>query len=145
MKQLGARRIILFDGVCNLCNGVVHFVLAHDDQQVFYFASLQSKAGQGLLHQHQLPTDRFDSFVLVQGDMVWQRSEAGLEVVRHLGLPWSLLMVCRLLPCSWRDAIYDWVARNRYRWFGKKQECLLPTLQMQARFLPEPNPGKQEK
>ena len=135
MKQLDSRRIILFDGVCNLCEDVVQFVFKHDRRNCFHFAALQSQAGQELLEQHGLPTDTFDSFVVLQGGKMWQQSDAALQVVRHLGPPWSWLTLFSVLPKPLRDAIYDFIAKNRYRWFGKKQACLLPSPDMQDRFL----------
>lgn len=136
MHTLDARRIILFDGVCNLCGGIVQFVLKHDKRDTFHFAALQSEAGQTLLRQHGLPTDAFDSFVLVQGDQTWERSDAALQVVRHLDPPWRWLFVVVILPKRLRDALYNVVARHRYRWFGKKKECLRPGPDVAHRFLP---------
>lgn len=136
MQTLDAKRIVLFDGVCNLCNGVVQFVLKHDKRDTFHFATLQSEAGQNLLRRHGLPTETFDSFVLVQNDQAWERSDAALQVVRHLGAPWRWLFVFVILPKRLRDALYNFVARHRYRWFGKKKACLLPGPDIAHRFLP---------
>lgn len=136
MQTLDAKRIVLFDGVCNLCNGVVQFVLKHDKRDTFHFATLQSEAGQNLLRRHGLPTETFDSFVLVQNDQAWERSDAALQVVRHLGAPWRWLFVFVILPKRLRDTLYNFVARHRYRWFGKKKACLLPGPDIAHRFLP---------
>lgn len=129
---------LLFDGVCHLCHGAVQWVIRHDPRAVFRFAALQSAAGQALLAGHALalsarPT--IDSVVLVDGDRLWVRSDAALEVLRRLGGIWGVLRILRLVPRPIRDAIYDWVARHRYRWFGRRDECWLPTPELRRRFL----------
>ncbi|HJQ84515.1 MAG TPA: thiol-disulfide oxidoreductase DCC family protein [Candidatus Binatia bacterium] len=129
--------IMLFDGVCNLCNRVVRFVIAHDPPPArFRFAALQSETGQALLRRHGLPTDDFDSFVLLEGDRVSVRSSAALHVVARLGFPWSLLAVLLVLPAAVRDPLYRWIAGNRYRWFGRRDACMVPTPELRSRFLP---------
>lgn len=123
--------VILFDGVCNLCNGAVNWVIARDREQVFRFASLQSAAAQRLLAGADVP----DSVVLVDGDGIHTRSAAALRIARRMGLPWSLAAAAMILPERWRDAIYSWIARNRYRWFGRRDTCRLPTPELAGRFL----------
>ena len=127
--------VLLFDGVCNLCNAGVNFLLNHDPAGHFKFAALQSEAGQGLLAGCKLPTDEFKSFVLVEDGRCYQRSEAALRVARRLPGAWRLLYGFILLPTPLRDALYDLVARNRYRWFGRRDTCRLPTPELRARFL----------
>ncbi len=130
-----APAILLFDGVCNLCNGAVRWVILRDSAARFRFASLQSEAGRGLLAQHQLPVDALDTVVLVEGDRHWVRSDAAFEVLRRIGGGWALLSALRIVPRPLRDLVYQWVARNRYRWFGRRDECLVPTPELRARFL----------
>jgi predicted DCC family thiol-disulfide oxidoreductase YuxK len=120
--------VILFDGVCNLCSAAVQWVIAHDRRNVFRFASLQSQAARKLLAAAGSSAgERLDSMVLLDQDGVHLRSEAALRIARGLGFPWSLARIGGLLPRSLRDALYDWVARHRYRWFGRQNACLLPT------------------
>ncbi len=127
--------VILFDGVCNLCNGVVQFVIRRDPRARFRFASLQSAAARDLLTRHGVADDLPDSVVLVANGRVRTKSAAALGVAGGLGLPWSLLGVFWLVPAFLRDAVYDWIARNRYRWFGRREECMVPTPALRERFL----------
>ncbi|WP_181304978.1 thiol-disulfide oxidoreductase DCC family protein [Rufibacter sp. XAAS-G3-1] len=126
---------ILFDGVCNLCNGFVQFVINHDPKSYFRFASLQSEAGQEVLSTHGLPTGHFKSVLLVENGQLYTRSAAALRIVRRLSEGWSLLYALVLVPPFLRDPLYDWVSRNRYRWFGRQESCMLPTPALKARFL----------
>jgi predicted DCC family thiol-disulfide oxidoreductase YuxK len=131
-----SRPILLFDGICNLCNGVTQYVIRRDPLPgKFLFATLQSEAGQHLLRRHGLPTDSLDSFVIIENDRAYSRSTAGLRVLRRLGFPWSLLYPLILVPGPMRDLLYDWIARRRYRWFGKRDVCMMPTPDIQQRFL----------
>jgi predicted DCC family thiol-disulfide oxidoreductase YuxK len=127
--------VILFDGVCNFCNGAINLVLKQDRHDQFRFAPLQSVAGQQLLRQHQLPVNDFESFVLVMDGKIYQKSTAALKVMRRLPWVWQPLQLFWIVPRPLRDAVYAFVARNRYRWFGKKESCMIPTPQMRARFL----------
>jgi predicted DCC family thiol-disulfide oxidoreductase YuxK len=130
------RPILLYDGVCNLCNGVTRFVIRHDPAPGrFRFAALQSELGLQILREHGLKRDIVDSFVMIEGERVHLRSTAGLCVLRRLGFPWSLLYACIAVPRPLRDAVYDWVARNRYRWFGRQDDCVVPTPEIRSRFL----------
>lgn len=131
---------MLFDGVCNLCEGVVRFLVPRDPAGVFRFAPLQSEAGRRLLAGHGLPADTLDTFVLVEGERALVRSDAFLGIVRRLAAPWSWLRVLALVPRGLREAVYGVVVRNRYRWFGRKQACLVPTPELRARFLAD-SPG----
>lgn len=136
MSDTGEKRpILLFDGVCNLCNASVQFVIRNDKKQQFQFASLQSEAAQKLLTQFNLPPKALDSVVLIAGEKVFLRSAAALEIARKLGGIWALAYVFIVVPRPIRDAVYDWVARNRYRWFGKQQACMVPTPELKSRFL----------
>lgn len=127
--------VILFDGVCNLCNSSVQYVIRHDKDAVFKFASLQSDTGQQLLHKYQLPQNNFNSFVLVEDDKVYTRSGAALRVARKLSGIVKLLYGFIIVPAFLRDAVYNFIARNRYKWFGKKDTCMIPTPALKSRFL----------
>ncbi|MCB9333348.1 MAG: thiol-disulfide oxidoreductase DCC family protein [Lewinellaceae bacterium] len=126
--------ILLFDGVCNLCQASVQWVLLHDKAGIFRFASLQSDTGQQQLARFNLDGENFDTVVLVVGSRVYTRSGAALEILRRLGIPWSIFSVLIWIPRPIRDAVYNWIARNRYRWFGQKQECWLPRPEWSERF-----------
>ena len=127
--------IILFDGVCNFCNGMVNFVLSQDKKGIFKFAALQSETGQKILEQFQLAKEDFESFVLVENGKTYKKSSAALRVANHFPWYWKELQILRIIPAFLRDAIYDFVARNRYKWFGKKDQCMIPTPQVRNRFL----------
>ncbi|ELY70345.1 thiol-disulfide oxidoreductase DCC family protein [Natrinema versiforme] len=129
--------IILFDGVCNLCNGFVQFILPRDTEGKFRFASLQSDVGTELLAEHDLPTDELESIVLIEGEDSYVKSDAVIRIARHLGGPYALLGPFRFLPRRLRNWAYDFVAARRYRWFGKKDQCAMPPADVDvgARFL----------
>ena len=127
--------VLLFDGVCNLCNGSVQWVLRHDARAQFRFAALQSDTGQALLCRFGLDSAQLDTVVLVDGDRIFLRSDAPLEVARRLGGGWALLYIFKVLPRPLRNAVYDWVARHRYRWFGREESCMLPRLEWKGRFV----------
>ena len=127
--------VILFDGVCNLCNGSVQFLLKRDREGRFRFASLQSDAGRRLMAEHGLDVDVLSSVLLIEEGRVWQESSAALRIARHLPGAWKLLRILAAVPRPLRDAGYRWIARNRYRWFGKAETCWLPTPELKARFL----------
>ncbi len=127
--------IVLFDGVCNLCNGSVQLILKRDQRGIFRFASLQSEAGRSLMAGHGLDPDALSSVVLIEDGRAWEESSAALRIARHLAGPWKLLRIFAVIPQPLRDAVYRWIARNRYRWFGKTETCWLPTPELRARFL----------
>ncbi|MBD0350840.1 MAG: thiol-disulfide oxidoreductase DCC family protein [Flavisolibacter sp.] len=127
--------IILFDGVCNFCNGMVLFIIKQDKQKVFRFAALQSEAGQRLLETYQLPRNDFDSFLLIENGKVYRSSTAGLRLYNKLPWYWMWMQVFWIVPKIFRDAVYDFIARNRYKWFGKKETCMIPTPDVRSRFL----------
>ena len=127
--------IVLFDGVCNLCTGFVQFLIPRDPEGQFKFASLQSDVGEQLLAEHDLDTERLDSIVLVDGDDVYVKSSAVIRIASHLGGVYALARPLRFLPRALRDWGYDIVAANRYRVFGKKDQCMMPTEDIQSRFL----------
>lgn len=127
--------IILFDGVCNFCNGAINFILRQDKKGVFRFAPLQSEKGQQLLRQFDLPQTSFDSFILIDEGKVYKSSTAGLRLYNKLPWYWKWTQLFWVVPRLVRDAFYDTIARNRYRWFGKKDQCMVPTPEIKSRFL----------
>ena len=129
------RPIILFDGVCNLCDSAVLFIIKHDKKELFMFASLQSIAGQKLLQQYNLPADELNSFIFIYKGKAFSRSTGALKVVKKLNGLLPILYSFIVLPEFFRDSIYKWVAKNRYKWFGKKDTCLIPITELKARFL----------
>lgn len=126
--------VLLFDGVCNLCNGVVRLVVRFDAAGTFRFAPLQSTVGRALLERHGLDADDFDSFVLVEDGRAFEKSAAALRVARRLDGPWPLLWPLVYAPERLRDAGYDLVANHRYRVFGRTDECQLPPPELRERF-----------
>ncbi len=127
--------IILFDGVCNLCNSSVQFVIRHDKGATFKFASLQSEFGQKMLGEEQLPVDDLRSFILIEEGKSYIRSTAALRVARKLNGAWPLLYSFIIIPRFIRDAVYDLIARNRYKWFGKQEACWVPTPELRSRII----------
>ena len=132
--KVNDKPVILFDGVCNLCSGSVQFILKRDKEKKFLFASLQSGYGQDLLKQLDLPTDTFNSFILYEDEKVYTRSTAALKMFEQLK-NWRWIKIFWIVPKFIRDAVYNLIAKNRYKWFGKKEECWLPTPDLKARFL----------
>ena len=127
--------IILFDGVCNLCNGSVKFVLKRDKTAQIRFAPLQSAAGNALCQIHHIDPTALDSFIFIENGSIFKQSTAALRICRHLSFPWPLIFVCIIIPRFIRDRVYNWIARNRYNWFGKKESCMIPTPEVRSRFL----------
>lgn len=128
-------RLVLFDGVCNLCNVAVRFIIDRDPAARFRFASLQSSAARSQLDRIPGDAPRPDSIVLVEHGRLFTRSTAALRIARRLRFPWPLLFALIVVPRPLRDAVYDYVARNRYRWFGRREACLVPTAEVRGRFL----------
>jgi predicted DCC family thiol-disulfide oxidoreductase YuxK len=127
--------VILFDGVCNLCSGFVQFVLPRDAEGKYRFASLQSDVGQALLTEHDLPRDDLESVVLIEDGESYVKSSAIIRIATGLGGGYRLLSPFRYVPRSIRDRVYDFVADHRYQWFGKKDRCMVPSGDVQSRFL----------
>ncbi len=127
--------IILFDGVCNFCNSAVNFVIKKDAKATIQFAALQSGAGQKLVQQYHLPANDLQSFIFIKNGKAYSRSTGALKVCRHLKGLWPLCYGFMIVPKFIRDGIYNLIAKNRYKWFGIRQECMLPTPEIKARFL----------
>lgn len=131
-------KIILFDGICNLCDGIVLFIIKRDKKELFRFAALQSAAGKELRRRYSLPDERYDTVYYIRDDTPYQKSAAILHILRDLGGGWRLFYCLIRIPAGARDAIYTWIARNRYRLFGKKTSCLLPGQEIRNRYLEFP-------
>lgn len=130
------KKIILFDGVCNLCNSSVQFVIKRDTDDVFRFAALQSETGQKLLSERAIATSKTDSIILIEpGIAYYTKSDAALQIGRELKGYRTISVVLNLIPSVLRNIVYDFVARNRYQWYGKRDECALPTPALKAKFL----------
>jgi len=127
--------IILFDGVCNLCNTAVDFVIRRDKNDRFKFGSLQDKATKSILKDYKINQNYIDSIILIRGNQVFYKSKAALEIARNLGSPWPVMYIFIIVPAIIRDPVYDWIARNRYRWFGKKETCRIPSPKEKQKFL----------
>jgi predicted DCC family thiol-disulfide oxidoreductase YuxK len=128
--------IVLFDGVCNLCNAAVQFIIKRDPGGRIKFASLQSDAGQSLLEANDLSTNQFHSIIFLKGDVIYQESDAVLQIARELNSPLAWLSsAAAVIPRPVRNWIYRWVSRNRYKVFGKREECMVPTPDLRKRFL----------
>ncbi len=129
------RPVILFDGICNLCNSSVRFVLERDKEEQFLFSSLQSDASKKLLLHLNYKIRQMNSILLVENGQIHEKSEAVLKISARLRFPWNLLQVFRIVPVALRDRIYDFVAKNRYRWFGKKDKCVFRINTYENRFI----------
>jgi len=127
--------IVLFDGVCNLCNNAVDLIIRNDKEGRIKVGPLQDEKTAALLRDYDINSDYLDSIILIRGDKVYYKSRAALETARNLKGFWPLLYAFVVVPAFIRDPVYDWIARNRYRWFGKKETCRLPTADERARFL----------
>lgn len=130
------QKIILFDGVCNLCNGAVQFVLKRDKKNVFRFAALQSDVGKQLMTERNIASETLDSIILIEpGVAYYTKSTAALKIAKDLNGIWNLSYILLWIPESIRDIVYDFIAKNRYKWFGKKDQCMLPTAELRSKFL----------
>ncbi len=129
--------ILLFDGHCNLCNAWVNFIVKRDSSSTIRFASLQSLAGQRLLEEHKIDSNYIDSLVLFEEDKVSVSSTAALRILSYLD-GWERHMIfLSVVPRPLRDIVYRFVAKNRYRWFGRREQCMVPTVKLSKRFLPD--------
>jgi predicted DCC family thiol-disulfide oxidoreductase YuxK len=137
MENLPAdKKIILFDGVCNLCDATVQFLIKRDVKDVFRFVAIQSDLGQEIIKHIGIETSKTDSIILYEpGNAYYYKAEAALKIGKELGGIYSLLSVFTLLPKIISNSVYDFIARNRYRWYGKKDACMIPSAAMKAKFL----------
>jgi predicted DCC family thiol-disulfide oxidoreductase YuxK len=127
--------IILFDGVCNFCNSSINFVIERDPHKKFKFAPLQSEAGEKIQQQFNLDTTKLDSVLLIKNGKVLSKSTAALYIAKELKGLWPLLFVFIIMPPFLRNAVYNYIAKNRYKWFGKQDSCMMPTSDVRSRFL----------
>ncbi|MGB5820050.1 MAG: thiol-disulfide oxidoreductase DCC family protein [Saonia sp.] len=136
MDNRESYKIILFDGVCNLCNGAITFIIKRDKKDVFRYAALQSEIGEQLVKERNIDTTKVDSFILIEpGVAYYTKSTAALKIGQTFGGAWKLLAAFEWVPRVIRDWCYDIVAKNRYRWFGRKDACMIPTPELRAKFL----------
>lgn len=127
--------VILFDGICNFCNSSVHFIIKRNPKGNIHFAALQSDAGLRLLNEYKLPAREMESIVFIENNRAYTQSTAALRISRQLRGLWPLCYVFILVPKFIRDGVYNWIARNRYKWFGVRQQCMIPTPAIKERFL----------
>jgi predicted DCC family thiol-disulfide oxidoreductase YuxK len=135
MSKIDQYSIIYFDGVCNLCNASVDFIIKRDSKKQFRYASLQSEAGQKILADNQFNKDDYDSFILHHKGKTYIKSTAALKVALIIGFPLNLMGIFLIIPPIVRNWVYEWIAANRYKWFGKKETCRLPSKEERALFL----------
>ncbi|WMI67372.1 thiol-disulfide oxidoreductase DCC family protein [Mangrovimonas sp. YM274] len=130
------KELILFDGVCNLCNTSIQYVIKHDKQNRFMFAALQSDIGKSIIEKHGIDTAKIDSILLhTPSQKIYYKSTAALKIASKLGFPTTLLAVFLIVPSFIRNWVYDIIAKNRYKWFGKQDSCMIPTPELTSKFL----------
>jgi predicted DCC family thiol-disulfide oxidoreductase YuxK len=129
------KAIVLFDGVCNFCDNSVNRIIRHDNKDHFRFTSLQSETGKKLSQQYGIDTSKTDSIILIEKGKAYTRSGAILRITKHMNRLYPLMYGLLLVPPFIRNAIYDLIARNRYKWFGKKESCMIPTAEVRSKFL----------
>lgn len=126
--------LVLFDGECHICDTFVQFLLNKDGSNQFLFSSQQSEAGMFIREQYAIPAET-DSVIVLDGAFIYTKSDAALHVLSKLGFPWRILCLFRILPRNIRDMFYDYIAENRYKWFGQKQKCRIPTCEERKKFI----------
>jgi predicted DCC family thiol-disulfide oxidoreductase YuxK len=129
------KKLILFDGVCNLCNSSVQFVIKKDKKNIYLFAPLQGTIGQQIIKEFNIDTKKTDSILLYTNNQLYSKSTAALKVAATLGFPTNILSVFIIIPTFIRNWVYDFIAKNRYKWYGKKEACMIPTPELKAKFL----------
>jgi len=129
------QNIIIFDGVCNFCNAAVNFIIKRDCEKKFLFSSMQNEKSKELLAQFSIDNSDLDTLIIIKNDTLFIKSDAVLEIVKELSGLWFILSYCKIIPKSIRDFIYTLISRNRYKLFGKKESCIIPTKEQQERFL----------
>lgn len=128
-------KIILFDGVCVLCTGWLAFVLKRDRQHQFVLATVQSPVGQRLLSWLNMPLDEFETMIYLENGQLYTHLDAFIKIIQHFGWPWKAFLILKLIPALFRDKLYCFVASRRYRWFGKRQHCFIPTAEQRQQIL----------
>ena len=132
---MNSSKIILFDGICNLCNSTVQKIIELDKKNIFKFASLQSEFGQNFLKKHQLDEAEFDSMILIDGENFYTKSDAALRIGKELSGIYSFSGIFLIVPKFIRNSVYNFIAKNRYKWFGKQESCWIPTPKLQNKFI----------
>ncbi|MGW9686353.1 thiol-disulfide oxidoreductase DCC family protein [Flagellimonas sp. 2504JD1-5] len=135
-NDIESKKIILFDGVCNLCNGAVQFIIKRDKKDVFRYAALQSEVGKQLIAERAIDTSKVDSIILIEPSVAYfTKSDAAIQISQDFGGLWKAMTIFTWIPKIFRDGIYDLIAKNRYKWFGRKDACMIPTPELKAKFL----------
>ena len=134
MSDVISDKIVLFDGVCNFCNSSVQFIIRHDKSNALKFASLQSNTGQELIAKYNIPKD-VDSVIFIDNGNAFIKSEAALRIADNFGGVWKMMRILKVIPAFIRNLFYDIIARNRYKWFGKKETCMIPSPEIRNRFM----------
>ena len=130
------KKIILFDGVCNLCDSTVQYIIKRDKKDIFRFATLQGEIGQKFISERNIDTTQTDSIILIEPNVAYYtKSAAALKIGRSFGGIWQALWIFEQLPAFLRNGVYDFIAKNRYKWYGKKDACMIPTPELKAKFL----------
>ncbi|MGK0253875.1 MAG: putative DCC family thiol-disulfide oxidoreductase YuxK [Mariniflexile sp.] len=130
------KKLILFDGVCNLCNTSVQYVIKHDKKNSFMFTALQSEVGQQIIKDYNIDTSKTDSILLYTPENgVVSKSTAALKIAQNLGFPQNVMSIFFIIPPFIRNGVYDYIAKNRYKWYGKKESCMIPTPELKSKFL----------
>ncbi len=127
--------VVLFDGVCNFCNGMINFIISQDKKGVLRFAPLQSNAGKRLIESYGIPAEKFESFILIYKGKALKTSSAALTLFNQLPWYWKWMQIFWIVPPFVRNGVYKLIARNRYKWFGKNESCMVPTAEMRERFM----------
>jgi len=136
IKLTRHKQLILFDGVCNLCNASVQFIIKHDKKDIFRFTALQSEAGQELIKKYNIDMVKTDSIILYsESKGIFYKSTAALQIASFLGFPRNIMVVFLIIPPFIRNWVYDYIAKNRYKWYGKRETCMLPTPELQNKFI----------
>lgn len=133
--NVNEKAIILFDGVCNFCNSSINFVIKHDKKNHFLFAPLQSETAKKLLEKFNIDSSKTDSFILIENNKAYLKSTAALRVTKHLNKLYPLLYALMITPPFIRNGVYGLIARNRYKWFGKKETCMIPSAGNKKKFI----------
>ena len=130
------KKLVLFDGICNLCNSAVLTIIKHDKKNVFLFAALDSDTGKKVTQHLNIDVRKIDSIILYEPNVSYEiKSTAALKIANDFGGIWWLTQVCFVIPENIRNYVYDFIARNRYKWFGKKDQCMLPNTELKAKFI----------
>jgi predicted DCC family thiol-disulfide oxidoreductase YuxK len=136
IKLPGNKKLILFDGVCNLCDASVQYIIKYDKNDVFRYTALQSEVGQEIINKFNIDTEKTDSILLYSEDHgIFYKSTAALKIASKLGFPRNLIVIFTIVPAFIRNWVYDYIAKNRYKWYGQKDECMIPTPELKSKFL----------